>query len=129
MALQFVRETPAAHAITAFDGATFRIGERSFSHPISISHLVAPARWLAAEPLDDQSLAVGCRLESDIVIIGTGDRQTFPAASALRPLVEAGIGFEVMHTRAACRTFNILLSEGRRVGALLFVSTMTAEPR
>ena len=57
----------------------------------------------------------------ELVIFGSGARLRFPAASALRPLIERRIGFETMDTAAACRTYNVLLSEGRSVlAALLF---------
>ncbi len=60
-------------------------------------------------------------LQAQVVIIGTGARQRFPAPALLRPLIEAGIGFEIMDLPAACRTYNILASEGRKVvAALLF---------
>jgi uncharacterized protein len=57
----------------------------------------------------------------DIVLIGTGERLDFPQPSVLRPLIEAGIGFEVMDTPAACRTYNILMGEERKVAAALIV--------
>ena len=55
----------------------------------------------------------------EIVLIGTGASQRFPEPALLRPLIEAGIGFEVMDTGSACRTFNILVAEGRSVAAAL----------
>jgi uncharacterized protein len=62
-------------------------------------------------------------LQVQVVIIGTGARQRFPSPALLRPLIEAGIGFEVMDLPAACRTYNILAGEGRKVvAALLFDS-------
>ncbi len=54
-----------------------------------------------------------------IVLVGTGSRQRFPAPALLRPLIDAGIGFEIMDLPAACRTFNILAGEGRAVAAAL----------
>ncbi len=60
-------------------------------------------------------------LGAQVVIVGTGARQRFPAPALLRPLIEAGIGFEIMDLPAACRTYNILAGEGRKVvAALLF---------
>lgn len=60
-------------------------------------------------------------LRPEVVILGTGSRQRFPAPQLLRPLIDAGIGFEVMDLAAACRTYNILVTEGRAVvAALLF---------
>lgn len=59
----------------------------------------------------------------EILIVGTGEAQRFPAASTLRGLVEARIGFELMDNAAACRTFNILLSEGRKAALLLLAES------
>lgn len=58
----------------------------------------------------------------EIVLLGTGERQRFPAPPLLRPLVEARIGVEVMDLAAACRTFNILVAEDRRVAAALLIA-------
>jgi len=58
-------------------------------------------------------------LQPEIVLLGTGTRQRFPAPALLRPLIEARIGYEIMNTGAACRTYNILMGEGRNVAAAL----------
>lgn len=60
-------------------------------------------------------------LQPEVVILGTGTRLQFPAAALVRSLVEANIGLEVMDTRAACRTYNILMSDSRRVAAALLM--------
>ena len=60
-------------------------------------------------------------LQPEVVILGTGARLQFPAPSLTRSLVEAGIGLEVMDTGAACRTYNFLMSDGRRVVAALLM--------
>jgi uncharacterized protein len=57
----------------------------------------------------------------EIVILGSGAAFRFPHPEILAPLYRAGVGVEVMDTRAACRTYNILLGEGRRVVAALIV--------
>jgi len=57
----------------------------------------------------------------EVILLGTGTRQRFPPAALMRALLADGIGFEVMDTGAACRTYNILLSEGRRVAAAVIV--------
>jgi uncharacterized protein len=57
--------------------------------------------------------------EPEIVLLGSGATFRFPDPAALAPLYQAGIGVEVMDTKAACRTYNILLAEGRRVVAAL----------
>ena len=58
-------------------------------------------------------------LKMEIMILGTGARQRFPHPQLLQGLMRAGIGLEVMNTQAACRTYNILVAEGRSVGCAL----------
>jgi uncharacterized protein len=60
-------------------------------------------------------------LEPELVLLGTGQRQIFPVGSFRAQFLSAGIGFEVMDTGAACRTFNVLVAEQRRVVALLLM--------
>ena len=60
-------------------------------------------------------------LAPSIVILGTGKQQVFPHASVLKDLYAAKLGIEIMTTAAACRTFNILSSEGRHVVAALLL--------
>jgi len=60
-------------------------------------------------------------LKPELVIFGSGRRIRFPAPALLRPLIDQRIGIETMDTAAACRTYNVLLAEGRTVvAALLF---------
>lgn len=59
-----------------------------------------------------------------LVILGTGRRQRFPPVAVYAALIDQGIGVEIMDTGAACRTYNILLGEGRRV-----VAALLADPR
>jgi len=60
-------------------------------------------------------------LEPELVILGTGAKHQFPAANILQPFYQANIGCEVMDTAAACRTFNILVTEGRHVAVALMM--------
>ena len=57
----------------------------------------------------------------ELVLLGSGTRLRFVAPALLRPLIEQRIGVETMDTPAACRTFNILAGEGRRVVAALLI--------
>lgn len=61
------------------------------------------------------------RLNPEVVLLGTGERLRFPPAAVTRALAETGIGLEVMDTGAACRTYNVLAGEGRRVAAALLL--------
>ena len=60
-------------------------------------------------------------LKPDLVILGTGNQQQFPPPKLYQSLILAGIGLEIMTTPAACRTYNILVSEGRMVAAALIL--------
>ena len=71
------------------------------------------------EALTADHLATIIGLAPEIVVLGTGERFAFPSPAILAPLRKAGIGVEVMDTPAACRTYNILLGEGRDVMAAL----------
>lgn len=60
------------------------------------------------------------QLQPDLVLLGTGGRQHFPDAIIMMEFYRRGIGLEVMSSSAACRTFNVLVAESRRVAAVLF---------
>jgi uncharacterized protein len=57
----------------------------------------------------------------ELVVFGSGGKLRFPPPALLRPLMAARIGIETMDTAAACRTYNILVGEGRQVMAALIV--------
>lgn len=73
------------------------------------------------ETLDAEATAFLLGLKPEVLLIGTGATQRFPGAAFLREFAQAQIGFEVMDTPAACRTFNILMAEGRNVVAAIMV--------
>ena len=79
--------------------------------------------WPAAsvDALGADHLAAILELKPEIAILGTGASFRFPEPARLAPLHQARIGVEVMDTQAACRTYNILLGEGRNVVAALIV--------
>jgi uncharacterized protein len=58
-------------------------------------------------------------LKPEIVILGTGAAQRFPRPELARALAATGVGVEIMDSRAACRTYNILATEGRKVVAAI----------
>ena len=60
-------------------------------------------------------------LDAEIVVLGTGPRQRFPHPRLTAPLTSARVGLEVMDVKAACRTYNILVAEARKVAAALLL--------
>lgn len=89
------------------------------------SLVVTPDRliegWTPAsfEALAPEHFAPIVELAPEIVLLGTGAKLRFPRPEIVRPLIDARIGMEVMDVQAACRTYNILLGEDRKVLAAL----------
>ncbi len=69
------------------------------------------------DALDAAAIEALLALEPELVLLGSGARQAFPARELLLPLLRRGIGVEVMDNAAASRTYNLLAGEGRRVAA------------
>ena len=59
--------------------------------------------------------------DAEIILFGSGERQRFPSPELLKSLITKGIGLEVMDTKAACRTYNILVAEGRKVACGILI--------
>jgi uncharacterized protein len=78
-----------------------------------------PAGFDALEEADFEAIAA---LQPALVVFGSGARLRFPKPALLRPLIARRIGLETMDTAAACRTYNVLLAEGRSVVAALLFS-------
>ena len=71
--------------------------------------------------LNADHLAALLPLDAEIILLGTGATLRFPRAEIMAPLIRAGVGYEVMDVHAACRTYNILVSEERKVAAALLL--------
>jgi uncharacterized protein len=76
---------------------------------------------LAFDKLEETHFAYFLALKPDVLLLGTGSRQRFPHPRLYRALTDAGIGVECMDTPAACRTYNILVAEDRRVIAAILI--------
>ena len=107
---------------------SYRAGEIRINDSVLRDAVIVSASALIAQPelrqVSDLAAEHATRilaLDPEVVLLGTGQRQTFAAASFSAQFLRAGIGFEVMDTGAACRTFNVLVTEQRRVVALLLV--------
>jgi uncharacterized protein len=103
-------------------------GELRINDAVFHGTMIVAAAALRAEPdlptaaeLDADHAARLLEFEPEVVLLGTGERQIFPPAAFGARFLQSGIGFEVMDTGAACRTFNVLVGEHRRAVALLMV--------
>ncbi|MFN4153269.1 MAG: Mth938-like domain-containing protein [Paracoccaceae bacterium] len=104
-----------AKAIDGYGPGFFRVG----GHVLRGACLITP--WDAGlwGGFDDTATPLSLAGRIDVLFVGTGAEIAHPPA-AFRSLMEAsGIGVEVMNSPAACRTYNVLLSEGRRIAAAL----------
>lgn len=103
-----------------------RVGANSITlldRELSTSFLLAPDRavenWgvTEASQLDAEHVPGLLALNPELVILGTGERQRFPAAAFMAGFLKKNIGIEVMDNSAAARTYNLLAGEGRQVVA------------
>lgn len=88
---------------------------------LTADHIVFDWPPLAAEALTPADIEAVLALEPEVILLGTGSRQRFPDPAIARAVQSAGVGFEVMDTPAACRTYNVLVQEGRRVAAAILI--------
>jgi uncharacterized protein len=120
--MQLSRDSTALHFIRAYEPGRVRIADRWVTGNV----IVGPERiiepWNAAAPgtLTFAELAPALELEPTIVLVGTGTERTLPDVELMAALAARSVGLEIMSTPAACRTFNVLLGEQRRVVAALF---------
>ncbi|MBD3811820.1 Mth938-like domain-containing protein [Thiobacillus sp.] len=82
---------------------------------------IAPWAGLGFDALTAAHFEWIAQRELDILLLGTGTRLRFPHPSLTRALMDARIGLEVMDIGALCRTYNILVTEGRSVGAAVLI--------
>jgi uncharacterized protein len=98
-----------------------RVGDAFFHNPVILSAEKVIPDWpvTALEQLKEEHLEELLELRPDVVLIGTGAKQEFLDPKQLMLFYSRNIGVEVMTTHAACRTFNVLVSESRNVAAIL----------
>jgi uncharacterized protein len=122
--MKIERETGVAqYLIRSYAPGTVKINDAVYTSSVVLTPEEVVPDWPPATFTDLASAhfdAIAAR-KPEVVILGTGARLKFPSAAVLAPLSRAGIGVEVMDTAAACRTYNILASDGRKVVAALLM--------
>jgi uncharacterized protein len=121
--MKFHLQAPTANVVTGTGEGWVRVGQTEYRSSIVLLPDSVVAGWAPQgfDALTEADFASLLAYEPEMVLLGTGDRQRFPHPRLLRSLASARVGVEVMDTRAACRTFNILVAEDRRVAAALIV--------
>ena len=109
--------------IRSYAPGEVRIGETVIRNSclIKADQIIADWRPRTADDLSVQDLEPVLALKPELVVIGSGPKQQFPAPEVMGAVLSRGVGCEVMDTGAACRTYNILASEGRTVVAALLL--------
>ncbi len=115
-----------ANTITGYGDGYIEINKIPYSHAVLLSSDGEILEWplKSFEELSPADFSQMASLKPELIIIGTGQRQRFPRPELLKTLIEAKIGFEVMDSQAACRTYNILVGEGRQVLLALIVESI-----
>jgi uncharacterized protein len=120
-----LHSTPTQHyqTVTAYDDAGVELNAVRFDHSLIVLPETAPVAWpvTSFDSLTAENFAQLDAISPDVVILGTGKRQRFIHPRLIAALTARRIGVECMDNQAACRTYNILMAEGRKVAlALIF---------
>ncbi|MES3024424.1 MAG: Mth938-like domain-containing protein [Pseudomonadota bacterium] len=117
--------------VTGYDDSGVEINAVRFAYSLTLMPEQPPRPWHVArfEDLNAEHFAAIEAELPDVVILGTGERQRFAHPRLVAGLAARRIGVECMDNKAACRTYNILMGEGRKVTlALIIESPPAAEP-
>lgn len=116
-------DAPGLNLFTAYGAGYVAVCEKRYG----ASLIVLPGKiitdWSVEcfAALDSSHFAAILEWEPEVVLLGTGNLLRFPHPGLTEPLIRAQIGLEVMNTPSACRTYNLLASEGRRVAAAILL--------
>jgi len=122
--MRFILDQAGGNRIRAYETGCVTINEVRHTRSMVVSPEQPVVDWppQSFEELETAHFTQLAHGEPEVVIFGSGERLRFPAAELIAGLVQLGIGVEVMDTAAACRTYNILAGDGRRVVAALLLA-------
>ena len=118
--------TQQYQTVTAYDDHGVDINLVRFDYSLLVLPESPPVAWPVRnfERLDPEHFAHIASMDPDVVILGTGKRQRFVHPKLTTVLTARRIGVECMDNQAACRTYNILMAEGRKVALALIFDTI-----
>jgi uncharacterized protein len=111
------------NTIARHDGGSVWIGNQSYSGSVVVPWSGPIRAWSPADfdALTQAHFDEVLQLQPELVIFGSGAKLRFPPPALLRGLIARRVGVESMDSAAACRTYNVLVSEGRTVVAALLL--------
>jgi len=120
--MQLTRDSSVVNFIRAWEPGRVRIAERWIAGNVIVGSDRILENWTTVEPhvLTLEHLEPALALDPTIIVLGTGTERLLPDVELMAAVAARSVGLEIMSTPAACRTFNVLLSEQRRVVAALF---------
>ncbi|MBY0239675.1 MAG: Mth938-like domain-containing protein [Burkholderiaceae bacterium] len=115
--------TQQYQTVTGYFPGGVEINAQPFSDSLYMLPEIAPRAWpvTSFDALTIEHFELLAADQPDVVILGTGERQRFVHPRLTHPLISKHIGVECMDTNAACRTYNILMGEGRKVTLALII--------
>ncbi len=122
--MKFHLSTSTGNLITGLGAGWVRVGAQEYRENVVVTPENLVAGWArdGFEGLAETDLRELLASNPEVVLLGTGSAIRFPRPALARVLADAQVGLEVMDTAAACRTYNILAAEGRRVAAGLMIA-------
>ncbi|MEY4208190.1 MAG: hypothetical protein RLZZ20_1342 [Pseudomonadota bacterium] len=116
-------QTQQYQTVTGYEDDWIEINAMRFEDSLLVLPELAPKPWpvTSFESLQPAHFDAVADTNPDLVILGTGERQRFVPHRLLSALMSRRIGLECMDNRAACRTYNILMAEGRKVALALIL--------
>ena len=116
-------QTLQYQTVTGYEDDWIEINAKRYGYSLVVLPEVSPWAWPVAafESLKAADFDALAATEPDLVILGTGKRQHFVAPRVVSALISRHIGVECMDNQAACRTYNILMAEGRKVALALIL--------
>jgi uncharacterized protein len=111
------------HVIQGYDSRRILVDGKSYEKGLILTPERIIEDWGPADPADltAEDVTALVALDPQVIVIGTGSRQVLPAPEVYAAAMSHGIGIEIMDTGAACRTYNIVMAEGRRIVAGLML--------
>lgn len=114
---------PSLNTVSAYGPDYIEINAQRYTQSLLLSPESPVIEWSCTrfEDIKTEDFEQIAKLDPAVVIFGSGEKIRFPQATLIAPLIARNIGLETMDLQAACRTYNVLMAEGRKVVAALLI--------
>jgi uncharacterized protein len=115
--------TQQYQTVTGYDASGVEINAQRFNYSLLVMPEVPPRPWNVTrlEDLTPAHFEEIAKDAPDVVVLGTGERQRFVHPKLVASLSSMHVGVDCMDSQAACRTYNVLMGEGRKVTLALII--------